>query len=138
MKKLLVLVSLLAIGLSSCSKDDDSSGSSAALEGKWIFSKEGAIVGGNEMLIDYTGNEAGCTKDYSIIKSNGTIEDVDFDSFNSPCEMFVDNYSWSRSGNTLTVGEGADSSVFEILVLTSTELKIKETTSGDITVFVRG
>ena len=79
MKKILLFVSFLAIGLTSCSKDDDSSsdgGSTpAAIEGKWAFSKEGAIVGGNETLFDYA-HECATKKDYVELVAGGVANDV--------------------------------------------------------------
>jgi hypothetical protein len=141
MKKITILfVSVMSLGLAltSCNKDDDSSSSSSAsLEGKWIYSKEGVVVSGNEMLVDYSGNESGCTKDYTLINANGTLTDVDYDSFDTPCEVFTDNGTWTRSGNTVTVTFGGVASVTEILTLTSSELKIKDA-EGGITVFTRG
>lgn len=137
MKKFTVLfVSVLTIGLtfSSCSKDDDDAGS---LEGKWNFSKEGAVAGGQEILVDYSGNEAGCTKDYTTFSADGTVTDVDYDSFDTPCEVFTDNGTWVRTNNTITITSGGETFSAEILNLTSSELKVKDT-DGYIVVFTRG
>jgi len=141
MKKVSILfVSALALGMvfTSCNKDEDSSSTPAAsLEGKWNFSKDGGIVGGQEVLVDYDGNEAGCTKDYIMINTNGTITSVDYDSFDAPCELFTDSMTWTRSGNIITVTDGVDVYTQEILSLTSTELKVKDA-EGYITLFTRG
>lgn len=138
MKKFTVLfVSVLTIGLtiSSCSKDDgDGAGS---LEGKWNFSKEGVVAGGQEMLVDYSGNEAGCTKDYVTFSAGGTFADVDYDSFETACEMFTDNGTWVKSNNTITITSGGSTDSAEILSLTSSELKIKDA-DGYILLFTRG
>ena len=46
MKKILFLfVSTLALGLTSCSKDDDSDSTPASIEGKWDYFQEGVLVG---------------------------------------------------------------------------------------------
>ncbi|CAM3671093.1 hypothetical protein FSS13T_13340 [Flavobacterium saliperosum S13] len=142
MKKITILfASALVLGLSfaSCNKDDDSSSasSSASLEGKWNFSKEDIIVDGNEVLVNYSGNESGCSKDYIMINTNGTISSVDYDSFENPCEVFTDNGTWLRSGNSLVVTLGGETFTSEILALTSSELKVKDA-DGEITVFTRG
>lgn len=142
MKKITILfASALVLGLSlaSCNKDDDSSSSSssASLEGKWNFSKEDIVVDANEVLEDYSGNESGCSKDYIMINTNGTISSVDYDSFNSPCEVFTDNGTWVRSGNSLSVTLGGETFTSEILTLTSSELKVRDF-DGEITVFTRG
>ncbi|MET0759750.1 MAG: lipocalin family protein [Flavobacterium sp.] len=138
MKKFtLLFVSVLTIGLtiSSCSKDDDDDDGS--LEGKWNFSKEGAVAGGQEILVDYSGNEAACTKDYITFNTGGTVTEVDYDSFDTPCEVFTDNGTWVRTNNTITITTGGESYSAEILNLTSSELKIKDI-DGYIVVFTRG
>ncbi|ESU21297.1 hypothetical protein FCR2A7T_05940 [Flavobacterium cauense R2A-7] len=142
MKKITILFAFaLVLGLSfaSCNKDDDSSSSSssASLEGKWNFSKEDTTVDDTEILVDYNGNESGCSKDYIMINANGTISSVDYDSFNSPCEVFTDNGTWVRSGNSLSVTLGGETFTSEILTLTSSELKVRDF-DGEITVFTRG
>lgn len=142
MKKITILfASALTLGLSfaSCNKDDDSSSSSssASLEGKWNFSKEDIIVDGTEILVDYSGNESGCSKDYIMINTNGTITSVDYDSFDTPCEVFTDNGTWVRTGNSIAVTLGGETFTSEILTLTSSEFKVKDA-DGEITVFTRG
>lgn len=140
MKNIYILfVSALVLGLSfaSCNEDDDSSNSSAQLEGKWIFSKEGAITDGNEELWDYKGNEDGCSKDYIMVNSNGSLTDVDYDSTDSPCQMFTTNGTWTRSGNNLTINIEEVSLTGEIVNLTSSELKVKFD-NVYIIVFARG
>ncbi|UOK42268.1 MULTISPECIES: lipocalin family protein [Flavobacterium] len=140
MKDIYILfVSALVLGLSfaSCNEDDDSSNSSAQLEGKWIFSKEGSITDGNEELWDYEGNEDGCSKDYIMVNSNGSLTDVDYDSTDSPCQMFTTNGTWTRSGNNLTINIEEISFTGEIVNLTSRELKLKFD-NVYIIVFTRG
>jgi hypothetical protein len=126
--KLLFAGLVLAFGLSSCSNDD---APAASIVGKWNYSKEGFVMNGQEYLSDYDGNETGCQKDYLQVNSNGSFSDVDYDSSSTPCEMFSDTGSWSKSGNTLTItypGEPAMNA--EIMVLTSTKLKVKIEESG--------
>ena len=130
MKKILLFVSFLAISLTSCSKDDDSSsdgGSTpAAIEGKWAFSKEGAIVGGNETLFDYA-HECATKKDYVELVAGGVANDVYYP---SDCVAETTTGTWTRSGNNVTLNVGGISQTAEIVVLDATTLKVKYTESG--------
>lgn len=123
MKKLILLfvacVSLTTI--TSCSKDDDSS--SASLEGKWEWSKEGFSANGQEVLSNYE-HTAGCSKDYIVITST-TVSDHTFESNGTGgCSEDIFNTTYTRSGNTLTVGTGALASTAQIASLTGSTLKI--------------
>lgn len=139
MKKLaLLFVAVLAVGVSSCSKDDDSSG--AALEGKWEYTKDGGIIQGQEVLTNYEHTE-GCAKDYIQITST-TVTEHNF--WGSECEeeTYVDNYT--RNGNTLTITVEGETYTATILQLDNNTLKIKgqEMTEGgitfsDVTVYTR-
>ena len=139
MKKIVLLfVSVISAGLllTSCNKDDDSS-SSASVEGKWYFSKVGAVVSGNELLSDYL-NECATKKDYVEFSSNGSYASV----FNlEDCTgTDISVGTWSRTGDVITItetGQTPDSAT--ILSLTSTTLKVSYTdTDGTyITVFTR-
>lgn len=133
MKKITILfVSVLSLGLAltSCSKDDDSSSSSSAtgVEGKWKYVKEGAIVSGQEVLMDYVNDAPQCGSDYIEILANGTAKDVYFYT-DGGCTSDIATGTWSKSGNTMTVSfEGVTESA-EILTLNSTTLKVKYTDS---------
>lgn len=138
MKKVSILfASALVLGLSltSCSKDEDNG--PASLEGKWNASKEGSVIGGTEYLVDYMGNESGCSKDYVNLTSAGVFTDVDYDSTDSPCEAFTSTGTYTRSGNNITVTADGYEDTVEIMNLTSSELKIKDA-DGYITVYTRG
>ncbi|MBY8963643.1 hypothetical protein KJK34_12840 [Flavobacterium sp. D11R37] len=140
MKKLLMVSALALAGLTftACGSDDDG-GSSASLEGKWYFSKTGTAAGGQEVFIDYD-HEEGCEKDYVEFVEGGVYRDV---SHWSDCETDVETDSWSRSGNTITIGEGADAVSGTIKKLTGSELRVSTTeefggqTFNSITVFTR-
>ena len=130
MKKILLFVSFLAIGLTSCSKDDDSSsdgGSTpAAIEGKWAFYKEGAIVSGNEVLVDYA-HECATKKDYVELVAGGTVNDVYYP---SDCVADVTTGTWTKSGNNVTITAGGITQTAEIVILDATTLKVKYTEAG--------
>ena len=127
MKKIVLLfVSVLSAGLllTSCNKDDDS-GSSASLEGKWYFSKNGAMVDGNEFLVDYV-NECPTKKDYLEIASNGTFANVSY--FDDCTTTDIFSGTWVRTGDVITTtvaGETPESGT--ILSLTSSTLKLSFT-----------
>lgn len=121
----------------SCNKSDDDKPviPAPSLLGKWNYSKEGTSIGGTETLEDYSGNESGCSKDYTVFNANNTITDVDFDSFDSPCEELSDSGTYAVNGNTIIVDFGDGPVTAQILNLSYTELKVK--VENDITVFVR-
>lgn len=131
MKKLLLFVSVLTLGLTSCSSDDDSS-SSDSIEGTWEWSKEGTIVNGEEFLYDYD-HFCDNKKDYVQILSGGVIKEVWYE---TDCTEDVWQANWSRNGNTLTVTDGTDSVSGEILELTNTTLKLKYTETFDGTTYI--
>ncbi len=139
MKKLSILtLSLVALSMSfvSCSKDDNNgSTTSGNLVGKWEYSKEGAVQNGQEYLVAYMGNETGCSKDYIDVTAT-SVADVDYDSTDNPCEMFTDTYSYTRTGNTITMTVSGMEVISTIVTLTSTELKIKDA-DGYLTVYTR-
>lgn len=131
MKKVLFLfVSVLALGLTSCNKDDDSGSSN--IEGKWAYSQEGTEVSGQEVLYAYE-NDCTSQKDYVEIASGGTFSDH---LFWDDCEEDVTTGAWSREGNSLTVTMGGETVTAEILTLDSSTLKLKATVEGYILIQV--
>ena len=139
MKKLaLLFVAVLAVGVTSCSKDDDAA--QASLVGTWEYSKEGAIIQGQEILTPYE-HATGCSKDFTVITAT-TIVDTDF--YGSDCFESTSTATYTRNGNTLTITDGSEVSTGTILQLDNTTLKVKgpEYTEGsvtysDVTVFTR-
>lgn len=125
-KKLVLLFLVASTTLVSCNKDDDSS--SGSIEGSWEFSKVGTIIAGEEFLVDYD-HTPGCNKDYTEIIAGGTLKDHYFEDNGSGCEEGIDNGTWSRSGNNITVNFNGDVSIAEILELSSSTLKLKATDS---------
>lgn len=118
MKKGLLLVAIcLSTFFTSCSNDNDSAPS---LQGKWENFKLGTVTNGQETLTDYV-PAVGCTKNFAIINAATIISH----SFNgSDCFESVDNQSYSRQGDVLTVAGESASLTFEIKTLNSTTLKI--------------
>jgi len=100
---------------------------------EWTYSK----VGSGNILIDYPDHEEGCDKDYVELTANGLYNDVDYDSFDSPCEVFTDSGTYLKEGNTLSVTyDGNFVDTVDILLLTETELKIQNE-EGEIALFTR-
>lgn len=128
-KLLLALFATAAI-FSSCGSDDDSGSTTGGnIEGKWYYFKEGVASGNQEVLIDYPDHQAGCTKDYVEFVAGGVFNDVDY--HNAACEF--DNYAstWVKSGNTITLGTGADADAGTIKELTASTLKVSYTETFD-------
>jgi len=137
-KFLILPALLLVLGSTSCDKDDDKYELPAAtLTGKWFFSKVGTTIGGAEVLGDYDGNETGCSKDYVEFGNSGQFASVDYDSTDSPCEVFTDTGSYAVTGNTIVIDTGDDTSTGTLLNISYTELKIKDNETGEILVFTR-
>lgn len=126
MKKLsIALLSVMAIGFAtSCSDDDSNGGTSGTLEGKWIYDKTGVAAQGQEALLPYSHQE-GCDKDYIEFVSGGSYKEVEYSG--SECDVFTETTTWSRNGNTLTVGTGEDAMNGTIERLTGTDLRVKTT-----------
>lgn len=128
-------MTVITILFTSCSKDDSSEGSAnTSIEGKWQFTKEGTITNNQEVLSDYQ-HTLGCTKDYTEFLTGNVIKDHYFT--NPNCQETIDTGTWNKNNNTLTITYPSSSSInAEIIVLTSTTLKLKFNLSGTIYVVV--
>lgn len=146
MKKLVatsIVFVMVLLGMSSCSKDEDSetANTGAALEGKWQFSKEGTIVSGKEVLVDYV-HLSGCTKDYMEFLPKNVLKIHFFD--NPNCQEEIYTATWTKNNNTIVLkAPNEPDSNIEILELTNTTLKTKQVyvemgvTYIDITILTR-
>lgn len=133
MKKLKVLfLSLVAVlSISSCSNDDDNSqttGStglttSGSIVGKWELSQEGETL----TTLEPVENEGSCGSDLVEIKTGGTFKSTGFDYYDAICHPYTGEGTWVKTNNTLTIKEGDDTIVFEIIELSSSTMKLKET-----------
>jgi hypothetical protein len=136
MKKFLLLAVAFAsfATVTSCDNDDDQ----ASLEGKWEYSREGAVFMGQEILVDYT-HEDGCTKDYIMINAT-TVADHTF--FGAACEEDVFSLTYTRSGNTVAFTVDGVAYAAEIKTLDGSTLKLYATDpdfpeSTEVTVYKR-
>lgn len=138
MKKLVLLAAVLALGVTSCSKDDKKD-NQAELAGKWEYTHEGNVVMGQEFLTPYEHTQ-GCTKDFMVVNAT-TVVDHSFEG--STCTEDIYTQAYSRNGNTLTVMVDGQPEVAEILVLNNSTLKIKYSeviegqSVGFVTVYTR-
>ena len=122
MKKLAVLFIALTASLTSCNNDDDAT-TSAELQGKWEYSKEGTITNGVEALTDYN-HEVGCPRDFVIIDASN-YKDHSFET--EECLETVDTTPYTRNGNTITVTDNGTILTGTITQLDNSTLKIKRT-----------
>ncbi|MBE0392947.1 hypothetical protein HNQ02_000149 [Flavobacterium sp. 7E] len=127
MKKLSILfLSVISLGLSvsSCSNDDNDSGS---IEGKWELYKVGGTIAGQEILVEIPSNVTPCGKDYLEFVKGGVLNDFSFGDSDSDCTKPTETGVWTKTDNKLNITYasefGAD---YDILELTNSTLKIKE------------
>lgn len=120
MRKITLFVAVMALSISSCSKNDDKNTQDELL-GKWEFAQVGTIVMGQEFLIPYQ-HQTNCTKDFIAFETT-TVSAHTFDGVN--CAEDVDVDSYVRSGNVLNIMVDGQVETAEILVLNNTTLKIK-------------
>ena len=138
MKKLVLFAAILALGVTSCSKDDDDN-KQAELVGKWEYAQEGSYIMGQEFLTAYQ-HAAGCTKDFMVLTAS-TVVEHNFDGPQCTEDIYTDTYT--RNGNTLTLMIDGEAQLAEIVQLDNSTLKIKTTetfegqTIGFVTVYTR-
>lgn len=128
----------LSFGLfaTSCSDDDNEGETLAPLVGKWNITQVGTSIAGQEYLIDAPQNESGCDKDYLDLKIDNDVNQGDYDSTDSPCELITKTGTFSRSHNNLTTVIDGVSKTQDIVNLTLSELKLKDA-NGVIEVYER-
>lgn len=132
MKKLSILfVSVLTLGLAvtSCSSDDDNSGS---IEGKWAPVKMGTLINGQELLVAIP-NEGKCDSDITEFKTDGKFTELSYEFYDNKCNSSTDNGTWTLKDKTLSTTYSGDTSAetFEVLELTKSTLKLKYTEKID-------
>lgn len=120
MKKVILLfVAIVSLSsITSCSDDDEAE---ASLVGKWEYSQAGISGGGQDLLLPYEHTE-GCTKDF--VQITATLY-ADHSFFNDGgCEEDIETSTYTRSGNTLTIGTGADAYTATIATLNGNTLRL--------------
>jgi hypothetical protein len=124
----------IALFATSCSDDDNDGETLLPVIGKWNVSKVGTIIAGEEVLISAPQNEAGCDKDYIDLKIDNDLNQGEYDSSETPCELLTKTGSYSRSHNNLTTTIDGVTKTQDIMNLTLSELKVKDAL-GFITVY---
>ena len=137
-KKIILLLPVIFLGLSSCSKSDPTPENvTISLEGKWQYTKVGTITNNQEILMDYQ-HTAGCTKDYIEILAGGILKSHEFN--NPNCQETINTGTWTKNINSITVTYPNQPTLYgEILELTNTTLKEKFINSGitDVEILTR-
>ena len=138
MKKIKVLLAtfvLTSMTVVSCSSDD-SSGSTATVEGKWNQIKTVVKFGNQSVTQDYDLNETGCDKDYIEFAAASVYNDVVYNSQGGECiANAAEPGTWIKTDDKLTIeNAGLLSDTYDIKKLTSSDLQISVTdSSGGIT-----
>lgn len=128
--KLFALLLSLGLVATSCSDDDNEGETLAPLSAKWNITQVGSTVNGQEVLVDAPQNESGCNKDYLDLNTDNTLEEGDYDSTLAPCAIYTKEGIYSRSHNNLTTVVDGVSTTRDIVNLTLTELKLRDTNGG--------
>lgn len=128
MKQIKVLLAAVIITAfsASCSSDDNGDSTSGNIMAKWTPTKTvTSLNGNNQDPANYSGNEAGCDKDYTEFLTGGVVKDVVF--YHNAAEACTEDAdassTWSKNGNTLVI----DGDSYEITKLTGSELRYKST-----------
>lgn len=132
---LFVLALSLGMFATSCSSDDNEGETIVPIQGKYNLSQTGTIIDGKEVLIDAPENASGCSRDYLDLRLSNAAVIGDYSGEN--CALVETTGTYVRSHNDLTLTIGALSTTSDIMNLTNKELKIKNKTTGVITVYTR-
>lgn len=130
----------LSFGLfaaTSCSNEDNEGETIVPIQGKYELSQVGTADanGNNEVLIDAPQNASGCSKDYLELKLSNVAVMGDYNG--ADCNKTETTGTYVRSHNDLTITIGNISSVSDIMNLTNKELKLRNKSTGAITVYKR-
>ena len=133
MKKLLLLVSISLISLTSCSSDDEN----PSILGKWYSYKRTEIINGQQEETLHT-HECPAKNDFVEFLQNNITTIL----HNQQCEVFytdTENYSISGSNLTIESGSGTMQFLFEIKTLNNNTLVLESTieeldVNGNITI----
>ncbi len=125
-----------ALFATSCSDDDNDGETLVPVVGKWNITQVGTTIAGEEILIDAPQNQAGCSKDYLDLKIDNDVNQGNYDSSDSPCELITRTGTFSRSHNNLTTVLDGVTKTQDIVNLTLTELKLRDA-MGIIEVYER-
>ncbi|MES2575513.1 MAG: lipocalin family protein [Bacteroidota bacterium] len=137
MKTKSILIALaLSIGLfaTSCDNEDNGGNTAAPIEGKWKLTQTGTVSGSTETLIDAP-QASGCDKDYINLTVSNNISEVDYTSTLGTCVETTRNGTYTRPNDDLTTVIDGVTTVYTVVNLTATELKLRE--GNNITLYKR-
>ena len=136
-KILYVLALSFGLFAASCSNDDNDGETLIPIEGKYNLRQVGAVVNGQEVLTDAPQNAEGCNGDYLQLKIDNTLIVGDYDNTVTACALTETGGIYSRSHNDLTTVINNITQTQDIMNLTNKELKLRDKTTGVITVYSR-
>ena len=131
---MLGIVALATLG--SCSSTDDGPSTEASIVGKWTPVKTVSVTGSANTTIPYEDNEPNCDKDYIEFGTGNSFSRVTYfkDGDNNCTQQSATAQTYTKNNETLTISGGLYAGTFEIVKLTSSELRIEQqSTSGGIT-----
>ena len=138
MKKIKFLVAaFVAVAFSvSCSSDDSEDLLGGDLTARWNQTKTVVKISEESFTQQYNSNEPGCDKDYLEFTDGGQLNDVIF--FKNASDICTEDASdpqtYARTDNTLVISGGEFGGTYEIIRLTSSELRIQQSsTSAGVT-----
>ncbi len=137
-KFLLTAVLISSMSLTSCSNDDDDNSNSTGgeLQRRWTPTKTIVEVGNQDLESDYTGNQAGCDKDYIEFAAANVFNKVEYNNDvngNGCVAAFAIPATYSRNDNTLVISSGTYAGTYTITRLTNSELRISKTDNAGST-----
>ena len=147
-KILIATVVLSAFTLTSCSKDDDNVQVPTSIVGKWNYSMEvtqtnvGTSVG-PEIIVEYTGDEVGCDRDFLEFKADMSVRKGVFNkNVQNVCTEDAISGTYTKTGDNITINlpvmaEETEeyNGTFKITKLTSSQLSLeKKFVDGEVTI----
>ena len=134
-KALMFAFVLAGMTVVSCSSDD-SSGSTAAIDGKWNQVKTVFKASGGSITQNYEEDTEGCTKNYIEFVTGGVFNDVVYFKQGGECvESMATPGTWVKVDDELTINDGGFlSGTYDIKKLSGSDLQLSTTNSeGGIT-----
>ncbi len=121
----------IGILMTSCSQSDESpADTSGSILGRWALDQRSYTSNGvNSPEQDYENNQPGCsTNDYFEFKDNGVFENGYYD---ASCGVNPSVGGWTKNADLITITHPTeDGIIFELLSLSSTEMKVRANLTG--------
>ncbi|WP_298143382.1 lipocalin family protein [Flavobacterium sp.] len=138
--KAATIVLFTSVLLTACGGDDSSS-TPASIIAKWTPTKTIIAANGGRITTNYTGNEAGCDKDYIEFTAANAFNNVVFfkDATNTCTAAPADPSTYTLTENVLVITGDIYGGTYEVTRLTNKELRIEteETNAGVTTTTTR-